>query len=136
MANQTNSTVAPIHDSIIADLARRYEVDEAALAEYLAVANERALEFEAELKETHEVVEDSEDRLVVLAAHGIETREMDKHAVGQVDIDIPDEHGSRANLLQYAHDRQAKQYDYDAFGGKQDAAEATAAADVIIISKN
>ena len=135
MANQTNTTDAPIHDSIISDLARRYAVDEAALAEYLTVANEQWQEFESELKEHHEIIQDTDEKLIVLASHNAETREMDKYAVGEVDIDIPDEHGSRANLLQYAHDRQSKEYEYDAFGGKQAAVDATGAADAVIVNK-
>lgn len=135
MVEATESTHAPIHDSIIADLARRYEVDEDKLAEYLAVANAQWQEFESELKETHEVIEDTDEHLIVLAQHSTETREMDKYVIGEVDIDIPDRHGSRANLLQEAHDEQAKKYEYDAFGGQQAAVDATGAADAVIVSK-
>jgi hypothetical protein len=135
MADNTDAPTAPIHDSIIDDLAVRYEVDRDALVEYLAVANDQWLKWESELMEHHEVVEDTDERLIVLASHNEETREMDKYAYSEVDIDIPDRHGSRANLLRDAHDRQARQYDYGVFGGQQAATDATAGADAIIIQR-
>jgi len=128
-----DATEAPIHDSIISELAEEYDVDRDGLAEYLTVANEMWTEWAYELRETHEVVADDNGRLIVLAGHSTETREMDKHALSEVDLDIPDVHGSRANLLQIAHDRQAERYEFDEFGGRQAAVDATGAADAVIV---
>jgi hypothetical protein len=136
MGRQTqtdDATDAPIHGSIISDLADEYGVDRGELAEYLSVANEMWQEWVDELRETHEVVADDDGKLIVLAAHSTETREMDKYALGEVDLDIPDVHGSRANLLQIAHDRQAKQYEYSVFGARQDAVDATGSADAVVV---
>ncbi len=71
----------------------------------------------------------------MLAQHDAETREMDKHIYREMDIDIPDRHGSRANLLRDAHDRHARKFEFGAFGGKQEAVGAVGAADAIIINK-
>jgi len=136
-ATKQTTTDAPIHGDIIDNLARQYEVDRDALAAYLAAANEQWQDFSDELREHCDVVADDDDRLIVLEGSGHETREMDKWLVGprsDVDIDIPDEHGSRANLLRKAHDAQAKQFEADAFGGRQDAVDAVGAADAVIVS--
>jgi len=136
MGRQTqtdDATDAPIHDSIISELADEYDVDRDGLAEYLTVANEMWTEWTDELRETHEVVADDDGRLIVLATYSTETREMDKLALSEVELDIPDVHGTRVNLLQIAHDRQTKQYEFGAFGDRQAAAEATSAADAVIV---
>jgi|APHM01.1.fsa_nt_gi hypothetical protein len=124
MTEQTaaDDATVPIHDDLIDDAALMYELDAEAVREYLAAANERWLRFEAELKEHDEIVEDTDERLVVLVSDdGV--RAVEKRAYDAVDIDIPDRHGSRLNLLGELHDKHAKQYAADAFGGRDAATQ-------------
>jgi len=137
MAQQTDAmTDAPIHKDVIESVARRYEVDATALAEYLTDANNEWQGFLPLLREHHDVVEETDERLIVLDKSGHETREMDKHLIHEHDIDIPDEYGSRANLIRRCHDRHAKQVAWDAFGSEQEAIDAVGYADAVIVNKD
>lgn len=130
MAQNTATTDAPIHEDVIAAVADEYDIDEAALADALATANDLHAEFGDEMREHHHVVADDERGLLVLDGSGHEWREV----ADQIDhdVDVP-RHERLATILTVAHDQHAKEYESDAFGGRQEAVDATGVSDAILV---
>lgn len=127
-------TAAPVHDSIVADMSANYDLDEDAFRAFLADAASEWSDLLSELRESHEIVAESDDRVVVLAQYGDEVDVMADHlADTHTDVGFWEPDATPAHMLREAMDRQAREYEFDAFGGRQSAVDATGTADAIIL---